>query len=96
MHFFHQLFLGLQQCPLHAGTESMEYVFVIRLPLSPDPFPQLMVMQDTTEPGSARVEATGSGDGGSGSTSQVGDPFRYLSACRCSISKHVICINFLT
>ena len=86
----------LQQCPLHVGTESMEYVFVVALPLSPDPFPQVMVMQDTVEPESAKVDATGSGDGGSGSASQVGDPFRYLSACRCSIPNIVTCIYFQT
>ena len=94
--FFPPIVSGFTTMPIACWNWINGICFVIRLPLSPDPFPQLMVMQDTTEPGSARVEATGSGDGGSGSTSQVGDPFRYLSACRCSISKNVICINFLT
>lgn len=36
-------------------------------------FPPAMVMEDTKEPENAPVAAPGSGDGGSGSTTQVGD-----------------------
>lgn len=37
-------------------------------------FPPAMVVEDTKVPENARDGATGSGDGGSGSTKQVGGP----------------------